>query len=47
MVPNVAGVITQLANTLLRAIDQEYRIRQTEEIEERLARLEDEAREES
>jgi hypothetical protein len=38
--PGVAAVITQLANTIIRAIEQDRRVRETEEIEERLAALE-------
>ena len=38
--PGVATVITQLANTIIRAIEQDRKVRETEEIEERLAALE-------
>lgn len=44
--PNVAAAITQLANTLLRGVEQERKVRETEDLEERLARLEGEAGEE-
>jgi thiamine phosphate synthase YjbQ (UPF0047 family) len=38
--PGVATVITQLANTSIRAIDQDRRVRELDDIEERLAELE-------
>jgi len=45
--PNVASVITQLANTLLRAIEPDRRVRELDEVEERLAALEQHRREAS
>lgn len=44
--PNIASVITQLANTLIRGIDIDRRVKVEEDLEERLARLEGEAGEE-
>lgn len=41
--PGVAAVITQLANVLIRGIEQDRKVRETEEIEERLAALEQKA----
>jgi hypothetical protein len=38
--PGVATVVTQLANVLLRGIEQERKVRETEELEERIAHLE-------
>jgi hypothetical protein len=38
--PGVAAVITQLANTIIRAIEQDRKVRETEEMEERIAELE-------
>jgi hypothetical protein len=38
--PGVAAVITQLANTIIRAIDQDRKVRELDDIEERLAELE-------
>jgi hypothetical protein len=38
--PNVASVICQLANVLIRGIEQNRKVGETEEIEERLAELE-------
>jgi hypothetical protein len=38
--PGVAAVITQLANTIIRAIEQDRKVRELDEIEERLAELE-------
>ena len=38
--PGVATVITQLSNVILRAIEQDRKIKETEELEERLAALE-------
>ena len=38
--PGVATVITQLSNVILRAIEQDRKVRETEELEERLAALE-------
>jgi len=38
--PGVAAVITQLANTIIRAIEQNRKVRELDEIEERLAELE-------
>jgi len=38
--PGVAAVITQLSNAIIRAIEQDRRVRETEEIEERIAALE-------
>ena len=38
--PGVASVITQLANVLLRGIEQERKMRETEELEERIRALE-------
>jgi hypothetical protein len=36
----VAAVITQLSNTTVRAMEQDRRVRELDEIEERLAELE-------
>jgi hypothetical protein len=38
--PDVAAVITQLSNTIIRAIEQGRKVRETEEMGERLAELE-------
>ncbi|MDP9458452.1 MAG: hypothetical protein M3Q49_04980 [Actinomycetota bacterium] len=38
--PGVATVITQLSNVILRAIEQDRKIRELEDLEERLAALE-------
>ena len=38
--PAIATVLNQLLNTLLRAIEQDRKIKETEELEERLAALE-------
>ena len=38
--PGVATVITQLSNVILRAVEQDRKVRETEELEERLAALE-------
>ena len=38
--PGVAAVITQLSNTTVRAMEQDRRVRELDEIEERLAELE-------
>jgi hypothetical protein len=38
--PGVAAVITQLSNTIIRAIEQDRKVRETEEMEERIAELE-------
>ncbi len=38
--PGVATVITQLSNVILRAIEQDRKVRETEDLEERLAALE-------
>jgi hypothetical protein len=38
--PGVAAVITQLSNTIIRAIEQDRKVRELDEIEERLAELE-------
>ena len=40
MASGPASVITQLSNVLLRAIETERKVRETEELEERLAALE-------
>ena len=39
--PGVAAVITQLSNTIIRAIEQDRKVRELDEIEERLAALEE------
>jgi hypothetical protein len=36
----VAAVITQLSNTIIRAIEQDRKVHEFDEIEERLAELE-------
>jgi len=41
--PGVAAVITQLSNTIIRAIEQDRKVRELDEIEERLAELEQRA----
>jgi hypothetical protein len=38
--PGVAAIITQLANTIIRAIEQDRKVRELDEVEERLAELE-------
>lgn len=38
--PGVAAVITQLSNTIIRAIEQDRKVRELDEMEERLAALE-------
>ena len=38
--PGVASVITQLANVLLRGIEQERKVKETEELEQRIGELE-------
>jgi hypothetical protein len=38
--PGVAAVITQLANTIIRAIDQDRKVRELDDIEGRLVELE-------
>ncbi len=38
--PNVATVITQLSNVILRAIEQDRKVRELEDLEARLAALE-------
>jgi hypothetical protein len=38
--PGVAAVITQLANTIIWAVEQDRKVRELDEIEERLADLE-------
>lgn len=40
--PGVGTVLNQLLNTILRAIAEERKVRETEELEERIARLEEE-----
>jgi hypothetical protein len=37
---DVAAVITQLSNTIIRIIEQDRKVRELDEIEERLAELE-------
>ena len=38
--PGVAAVITQLANTIIRAMDQDRKVRELDDIEQRLAEIE-------
>ena len=45
VLPGPASVVTQLLNVLLRVIEQERKIRATEDLEGCLAALEDESRE--
>jgi hypothetical protein len=38
--PSTVAVITQLANVLIRGIEQDRKVRETDEMEERIAELE-------
>lgn len=42
--PNVATVVTQPSNVILRAIEQDRKVREQEELQERIAALKREAR---